>query len=145
MLTRWQASPGPGTEYDTDDSEVSRVTQDSPRRRSTLEKVESEENYENSFDHHHAPPFPVLGQMTKRDAEKELFGQPDNTWVLRYNNLNQETISVIRTEKVIHIKLYHSEGGVSLHERSQPKPLDSLIRELQQGGKLGEQLTRERN
>merc|ERR1712110_716706 len=73
-LTRWQASPGSGTEYDTDDSEVSRVTQDSQRRRSLLERVESEENYENTFDHDHdAPPFPVWGQMTKRDAEKELF------------------------------------------------------------------------
>ena len=140
-LTRWQASPGSGTEYDTDDSEVSRVTQDSQRRRSLLERVESEENYENTFDHHDAPPFPVWGQMTKRDAEKELFGRPDNTWVLRYNNLNQETISVMRAEKVKHMKLYHSEGGVSLHGDSEPKPLDSLIRELQQGGKLGEQLT----
>ena len=83
--------------------------------------------------------------MTKRDAEKELFGRPDNTWVLRYNNLNQETISVMRAEKVKHMKLYHSEGGVSLHGDSEPKPLDSLIRELQQGGKLGEQLTWERN
>ena len=144
LLTRWQTSPGSGTEYDTDDSEVSRVTQDSLRQRSTLKKVESEEDYENTFDHHvEAPPFPVLGQMTKRDAEKVLFDQPDNTWVLRYNNLNQETISVRKPEKVIHMKLYHSEGGVSLHSDSPTKPLDCLIRELQQGGKLGEQLTRE--
>ena len=148
VLTQWQASPGSGTEYDTDDSEVSRVTQDSQRRRSTLEKVESKENYENTLfglDDHDIPPFPVWGQMTKRDAEKVLFGQPDNTWVLRYNNLSQETISVKRAERVIHMKLYHSEGGVSLQEHRQPKPLDSLIRELQQNGKLGEQLTKERN
>ena len=148
MLSRWRASSVMGTEYDTDDSEVLRVTQDLQRKQSSSEEVESEENYENTLlgpDHFHAQPFPVLGSMTKREAEKVLFGQPDKTWVLRYNNLNQETISVKRTEKVIHMKLYHSEDGVSLHEHSQPKPLDSLIRELQQGGKLGEQFVRERN
>ena len=144
ILNRRQASSVMGT----DDSEVSRVTQDLQRRRSTLEEIESEENYENTLlgpDHFDAQPFPVSGSMTKREAEKVLFGQPDNTWVLRYNNLNQETISVKRAEKVIHMKLYHSNGGVSLHENSQPKPLDSLIRELQQGGKLGEQFMGERN
>ena len=148
MLSRGRSPSGAGTEYDTDDSEVSRVTKDSRRRRSLLKRVESEENYENISslqESRNVPSLKVLGSMTKRDAERELFSQPEGTWLLRYNNLHQETISVKTPEKVVHMKLYHSEGGVSLHEHKRPKPLHSLVKELQEGGKLGQQLEEEKN
>ena len=148
MLSRGKTPSGAGTEYDTDDSEVSRVTKDSRRRRSLLKRVESEENYENISslqESRNGSSLKVLGSMTKRDAERALFSQPEGTWLLRYNNLHQETISVKTPEKVVHMKLYHSEGGVALHEQKRPKPLHSLVKELQEGGKLGQQLEEEKN
>ena len=141
--------PGNETEYDTDDSGVSSVGTGVSSVRTGLSNVSTglldEGQYRNASSgphhhHHHFPLFPVWGQMTKREAEAVLFGRPDKTWILRLNDQNQEAISVKKQEKVAHMKLYHSEAGVSLHKHSEPKPLDSLIKELQLDRTLGEQL-----
>ena len=84
--------------------------------------------------------FPVLGAMNNKEAENLLLDKPDRSWILRVNSDEEETISVKKPDKVVHIKLYFSPEGVRLTQRDKPGTLDDIINKLINKGTLGNQV-----
>jgi len=52
-----------------------------------------------------------------------------------------ERISVRKTTKVVHIKIYHSAQGTALKASDPPVPLNNLIQKLINQGTLNRQVT----
>ena len=87
--------------------------------------------------------FPVIGRMENQSAARFLQDKPNLSWILRINNLGEERITVQKSGKPVHIKLYKSPtGGVSLRTSDQPVPLNTLIEKLIRQGTLGEQISK---
>ena len=78
--------------------------------------------------------------ITSREAARLLDRSPPGTWILRLNEKGEERIT-IAGNPVNHIKLYEFPGGLfSLRaESGDPKPLQNLLKNLQESGTLGTQ------
>ena len=77
----------------------------------------------------------------KWKAEDVLFNMPNGSWTFRCTcNVNEESISVVKGGKVVHMKVYHSERGVALRAADRPVPMADLIRRLKSQGVIGQQV-----
>ena len=76
--------------------------------------------------------------MSSKAAENLIKGSPLGTWILRINENGEKRITFLR-ETVVHIRLYEFPGELfsAKPNSDDRRPLQSLLREMQDSGTIG--------
>ena len=87
--------------------------------------------------------FKFLHNISKNAAKRVLFDKPQGTWMLYYNEDNQERIAWRAEDKVRHMKIISSPSGFTLRKDEEPVKLGMLIYKLQEQGTLKKQVSQQ--
>ena len=87
--------------------------------------------------------FKFLHNISKNAAKGILFDKPQGTWMLYYNEDNQERIAWKAEDKVRQVKIISAPSGFSLRKDEEPVKLGILIYKLQEQGTLKKQVSQQ--